>query len=41
MVILWCRQIIDGNRTYQQVPEKIKELVRDKLIELGYVNLIS
>ena len=41
MVILWCRQIIDGNRTYQQVPTKIQELVRDKLIELGYVNLIS
>ena len=41
MVMLWCRQIINGHRTYQQVPAKLKESVKNQLIELGYEDLVS
>lgn len=41
MAALWAKQIILGNKLFSNVPRLLKESVHDKLIELGYENLIS
>lgn len=33
---LWATQIISGKRTFDQVPVKLKEQVRQILIDEGY-----
>lgn len=41
MAMLWCQQIILGKKTFVQVPVKLKEQVRELLIDSGCENLIS
>ena len=38
---LWVKNIIDGKKTYDQVPSKLKEQVKELLIEAGREDLIT
>lgn len=40
MAMLWCQQIILGKKTFAQVPAKLKEQVRQLLIDSGCEDLI-
>ncbi len=40
MAMLWCQQIILGKKTFAQVPAKLKEQVRELLIDSGCEDLI-
>lgn len=37
---LWMQEIIDGNKTYVQVPKLLKEQVKTLLIDSGHEELI-
>ena len=37
---LWMQEIIDGNKTYAQVPKLLKEQVKPLLIDNGREELI-
>ena len=39
MAMLWCQQIMLGKRTFAQVPAKLKEQVRELLIDSGLEEL--
>ena len=39
MAMLWCQQIILGKKTFAQVPAKLKEQVRQLLIDSGCEDL--
>lgn len=39
MAMLWCQQIILGKKTFSQVPAKLKDQVRELLIDSGVGNL--
>ena len=41
MAMLWCQQIILGKKTFAQVPAKLKEQVRQLLIDSGCEDLIT
>ena len=41
MAMLWCNQIILGEKTFSQVPAKLKEQVRQLLIDCGCEDLIE
>lgn len=41
MAMLWCQQIILGKKTFKQVPAKLKEQVRELLIDSGCEDLID
>ena len=41
MAMLWCQQIIRGNKTFKQVPARLKEQVRELLIDSGCEDLID
>lgn len=41
MAMLWCQQIILGKKTFAQVPEKLKDQVRDLLIDSGCDDLVT
>ena len=41
MAMLWCQQIILGKKTFAQVPVKLKEQVRELLIDSGCEDLIT
>lgn len=41
MAMLWCQQIILGKKTFSQVPAKLKEQVRQLLIDCGCEDLID
>lgn len=38
---LWAEQIINGKKTFEQVPSKLKELVKEVLIERGREDLVG
>ena len=40
MAMLWCQQIILGKKTFAQVPAKLKDQVRELLIDSGCEDLI-
>ena len=40
LTALWAEAIIDGSRTYDRVPDKLKEGVKKILIEAGREDLI-
>lgn len=37
IVELWVRKIEEGERTYDEVPKKLKESVKKRLEEDGYI----
>lgn len=37
---LWAKKIIEGAKTFDEVPTQLKEQVRDILIENGYDDLV-
>ena len=39
MAMLWAQQIMLGKKTFSQVPAKLKEQVREILIDSGCENL--
>ena len=39
MAMLWCQQIMLGKKTFEQVPAKLKEQVRELLIDSGCADL--
>lgn len=41
LAMLWAIQIINGKKTFSQVPAKLKEQVREILIEAGCEYLID
>ena len=41
MSMLWCQQIILGKKTFKQVPAKLKDQVRELLIDSGCEDLIE
>lgn len=41
LAMLWANQIILGKKTFAQVPAKLKEQVREILIDLGCEDLIE
>lgn len=41
MAMLWCQQIIPGKKTFAQVPAKLKDQVRELLIDSGCEDLIT
>lgn len=41
LAMLWANQIILGKKTFAQVPVKLKEQVRQILIDLGCEELIE
>ena len=41
LAMLWANQIILGKKTYKQVPAKLKEQVREILIDAGCEDLIE
>lgn len=41
MAMLWAQQIMLGKKTYSQVPAKLKEQVKDVLIDSGCEDLIT
>lgn len=40
IVKLWANEIIAGRRMYKNVPIKLKEAVKNKLIEKGHEDLV-
>ena len=38
---LWAEQIINGKKTFEQAPSKLKELVKEVLIERGREDLVG
>ena len=40
MAMLWTQQILLGKKTYAQVPVKLKEQVKELLIDSGAEDLI-
>ena len=40
LAMLWAIQIINGKKTFSQVPAKLKEQVREILIDAGCEDLI-
>lgn len=36
MVEIYCKLIINKRRSYDRVPNKFKEMVKSRLLELGY-----
>ena len=41
MAMLWCQQIILGKKIFEQVPAKLKEQVRELLIDSGCEDLTN
>ena len=41
MAMLWAQQIMLGKKTYSQVPVKLKEQVKEILIDSGCEDLIT
>ena len=41
LAMLWANQIILGKKTFKQVPAKLKEQVREILIDVGCEELIE
>ena len=41
MAMLWAQQIMLGKKTFAQVPAKLKEQVRELLIDSGCEDLID
>lgn len=41
MAMLWAQQIILGKKTFEQVPAKLKEQVKEILIDSGCEDLIT
>lgn len=41
MAMLWAQKIILGTKTYDQVPVKLKEQVKEILIESGLEELVT
>ena len=41
MAMLWAQQIMLGKKTYAQVPSKLKEQVKEILIDSGCEDLIT
>ena len=41
LAMLWANQIILGKKTFKQVPAKLKEQVREILIDAGCEELIE
>ena len=41
MAMLWAQQIMLGKKTFAQVPAKLKEQVRELLIDSGAEDLIA
>ena len=39
MAMLWCQQIMLGKKTFTQVPAKLREQVRELLIDSGCEDL--
>ena len=40
IAMLWCNQIILGNKTYADVPRLLKAKVKELLIDAGYEELV-
>lgn len=40
MAMLWCQQIMLGKKSFSQVPAKLKEQVKELLIDSGCEDLI-
>lgn len=38
---LWAEQIMNGKKTFKQIPAKLKELVKEVLIERGREDLVG
>ena len=38
---IWAKNIIEGNKTFDDVPAKLKEYVKEWIIEWGKEELIS
>ena len=41
MAMLWAQQIMLGKKTYAQVPAKLKDQVRELLVDSGCEHLIE
>ena len=41
LAMLWANQIILGKKTYKQVPAKLKNAVREILVDAGCEDLIE
>lgn len=41
MAMLWANQIIQGKKTYNQVPRLLKEKVKEALIDSGHEDLVE
>ena len=41
MAMLWCQQIMLGKKTFSQVPAKLREQVKELLIDSGCEELIT
>ena len=41
MAMLWVQQIINGKKTYSQVPRLLKEQVKELLIDSGLEELVT
>lgn len=41
MAMLWCQQIMLGKKTFEQVPQKLKEQVKELLIDSGCEELVT
>ena len=41
MARLWAQQIVDGNKTFDQVPRLLKIDVRSILVEMGYTDFVG
>jgi len=40
VAMLWAQQIMLGNKTYDQVPSQLKEIVKEILLDEGRIDLI-
>lgn len=41
MAMLWCQQIMLGKKTFDQVPAKLREQVKELLIDSGCEELVT
>ena len=41
MARLWVQQIVDGNKTFDQVPRLLKSDVRSILVDMGRTDLVG
>lgn len=41
IAMLWTQRILNGKKTYDQVPRLLKEQVKELLIESGYEDLVT